>query len=270
MPAFRAHGPQQSPLRLPYGTDSSQFGELSLPAGPGPHPVALLVHGGYWRAHYGLALMQDLGRDLAERGIAAWNIEYRRVGNPGGGWPGTFLDLASAADALRDLAPIYQLDLQRVVPVGHSAGGHLALWLAARPRIPAGSDISLQQEPLRLAGAISLAGVVDLHLAYRLHLSQDAVVELLGATPATQPVRYAQASPAALLPLGLPQILIHGIRDEHVPIQVSREYATAAWAAGDRVLLLEPEGVDHFAVIHPGTAVWAQTVQHLQELFQLS
>jgi len=270
MPAFRAQGSQDSPLRLPYGTAISQFGELFLPAGPGPHPVALLVHGGYWRAHYGLELMQDLGQDLARRGIAAWNIEYRRVGNPGGGWPGTFLDVARAADALRDLAPLYHLDLQRVVSVGHSAGGHLALWLAARTRIPAGSAISQQEEALTLAGAISLAGVVDLTLAYHLHLSNDAVVELLGATPTTQPVRYAEASPAALLPLGLPQILIHGTRDEHVPVQVSREYARVARAAGDPVLFLEPADIDHFAVIHPGTAIWAQTVQHLEGLFQLS
>jgi acetyl esterase/lipase len=270
MAAFHTRGPQDSPLHLAYGPDTFQFGELSLPAAPGPHPVALLIHGGYWRAHYGLALMHDLGYDLAGRGIAAWNIEYRRIGNPGGGWPGTFLDVARATDTLRDLAPIYNLDLQRVVPLGHSAGGHLALWLAARPRIPASSAINRRQEPLPLAGAISLAGVVDLALAYHLHLSNDAVVELLGATPDALPMRYSEASPAALLPLSLPQVLIHGTHDEHVPVQISREYASAARAAGDPLVFLEPADVDHFAVIDPATAVWAQTVQYLEELFQLA
>jgi acetyl esterase/lipase len=258
---------QDSPLRLSYGQNVHQSGELYLPTGPGPHPVALLLHGGYWRARYGLELMRTLGQDLAGRGIAAWNIEYRRVGNPGGGWPGTFLDVAQAADTLRDLAPGHNLDLRRVVPIGHSAGGHLAFWLAARRCIPAGSSIGPRQEPLALAGAISLAGVVDLALAYRLHLSNDAVVELLGAAPDEAPARYAQASPAAMLPLGLPQVLIHGTPDEHVPVQVSREYATAARAAGDPLIFLELAGVDHFTVIRPGTAVWTLTVQHLERLF---
>jgi acetyl esterase/lipase len=214
--------------------------------------------------------MQDLARDLVGRGIAAWNVEYRRVGNSGGGWPGTFLDVARAVDVLRDLAPIYNLDLQRIVSVGHSAGGHLALWLAARARIPLSSAISRQQEPLTLAGAISLAGVVDLTQAYHLHLSNDAVVELLGATPDTLPGRYAEASPAALLPLGLPQVLIHGTHDEHVPVQISRKYAAAAQAAGDPLTYLEPVDVDHFDVIHPETAVWALTLEHLERLFQLT
>lgn len=272
MPAFQQHRPQGGPLRLAYGSQACQFGELYLPAGPGPHPVAILIHGGYWRALYGLALMNELGCDLAGRGIAAWNIEYRRVGNPGGGWPGTFLDVACAADALRELAGAYNLDMRRIVSLGHSAGGHLAFWLAARAHIPANSAIGPQQErePLALAGAISLAGVLDLTLAYHLHLSNDAVVELLGASPGERPARYAEASPAALLPLGLPQVLIHGTGDEHVPIQVSQEYAAAARAAGDPLVFLEPADVDHFEVIQAGTAVWALTVQHLEQLLQLS
>lgn len=264
----RQKGLQGRPLRLAYGTDVQQFGELYLPAGSGPHPVALLIHGGYWRARYGLELMNELGQDLAGRGIAAWNIEYRRVGNPGGGWPGTLLDVAQAADFLRDLAPAHDLDLRRIVALGHSAGGHLACWLAARWRIPADSVISPQHEPLALAGVISLAGVLDLALAYRLHLSDDAVVELLGAPPDQVPARYAQASPVAMLPLGLPQVLIHGTPDRHVPVQTSREYAAAAQAAGDPLVFFEPDDVDHFAVIQAGTAVWALTVQQLERLFQ--
>ncbi len=220
MPAFHSQEQPISPLRLAYGRGKFQFGELYLPGEAGPYPVAILIHGGYWRAHYALDLMNGLGEDLAARGIAAWNIEYRRAGNPGGGWPGTFLDVARAADYLREIAASYELDRSRVVPIGHSAGGHLALWLAARSRIPARSSISPRGQPLPLAGAISLAGVLDLQLAYQLHLSNDAVVELLGATPDKVPERYAAASPAALLPLGVSQVLIHGTADEHVPIRV--------------------------------------------------
>ena len=124
------------PKRLKYGPEDLQFGDLYLPNQQGSHPVVILIHGGYWRARYGLDLMNDLAVDLAKRGYAAWNIEYRRVGNPGGGWPGTFQDVALATDYLRKLAPSYTLDLTKVVPIGHSAGGHLAFWLAARPRIP--------------------------------------------------------------------------------------------------------------------------------------
>ena len=256
-----------SPLRLAYDTGEWQFGELSLPETAGPHPVAILIHGGYWRARYGLDLMYELATDLAARGIASWNIEYRRVGNPGGGWPGTFLDVARATDYLSEIAPTYALDLSRVVPIGHSAGGHLALWLAARPRIPATSPIHPRTPPLTLTGAISLAGVLDLALAYELHLSNDAVVELLAGGPDEVPAHYQTASPAALLPLGLPQVLIHGTADEHVPIQVSQTYADTAQAAGDTIRYFEMEGVDHFDVINPTTEVWELIVRELEAFY---
>ncbi|GAC1566836.1 MAG: hypothetical protein NVS3B14_10990 [Ktedonobacteraceae bacterium] len=129
-------------VRLAYGPEYLQFAELYLPDRSGPHAVIPLIHGGYWRARYDLTLMVGLAEDLARRGYAAWNIEYRRIGDAGGGWPGTFLDVARAVDYLRVLAPRYQLDLQRVAPIGHSAGGHLAFWLAARPRIGADSPLA--------------------------------------------------------------------------------------------------------------------------------
>jgi len=302
--AIGLEGTSNRAIRLAYGPGAFQFGDLRLPAGPGPgpHPTVVLIHGGYWRARYGLKLMTGLAKDLAARGYAAWNIEYRRIGNPGGGWPGTFLDVAQATDYLREIAPTYALDLKRVVPIGHSAGGHLALWLAGRPRIPAGDPLAgsnLKEDlhpcgensvpvgarvvgsgreglygtlsggqvcPLVPAGAISLAGVVDLALAWQLHLSMDAVVELLGGTPDEVPERYAATSPAVLLPLGVPQVLFHGTADVHVPIEVSQAYAKAALAANDPVTYIELPGVDHFDVITPGSGAWTKTIEALQEL----
>ena len=254
------------PVHLAYGSEPLQFGELYLPGSDGPHPVVILIHGGYWRARYGLDLMTGLAQDLANRGIAAWNIEYRRVGDPGGGWPGTFLDVALAADYLCTVAPRYNLDLQRVIPIGHSAGGHLALWLAGRPHIAQNSPLAVTGDPLALAGAISLAGVVDLELAYILHLSNGAVIDLLGGGFEEVQDRYMAASPAALLPPGIPQVLIHGTEDDSVPLQMSLEYVTKAQAANDAVRLIELEGVDHFALIDPTSDAWNITIDELEKL----
>ena len=265
-------------IRLAYGPEDLQFGDLYLPKQSSPHPIVILIHGGYWRAQYGLDLMNGLAEDLAKRGYAAWNIEYRRVGNIGGGWPGTFQDVAIATDYLRKLAPFYGLDLKKVVPIGHSAGGHLAFWLAARPRIPffthnnplAGSQLPGENEetatPLDLAGTISLAGVVDLEMAWKLHLSNNAVVELLGGTPANVPERYTVASPAALLPLGVQQVLIHGTNDDSVPIEVSKTYVNAARSVHDPITYIELVGIDHFDVIDPHTQAWAITINELMKL----
>src|SRR2546421_1676955 len=160
------------PLRIAYGPEYLQFGELYLPNHAEPYPVVILIHGGYWRARYDLTLMHGLGEDLAKRGIAAWNIEYRRIGDPGGGWPGTLLDVARAADFVHTLAPTYALDLKRVVAMGHSAGGHLALWLAARPRAQKSDDASegKDNKPLAIMGVIRLAGVGDLEMGWRMNL----------------------------------------------------------------------------------------------------
>jgi len=219
--------------------------------------------------------MTALAKDLAARGYAAWNIEYRRVGNPGGGWPGTLLDVARAADYVREMALLYPLDTRRVVAIGHSAGGHLAFWLAARPRIAAGGPLAGSHEaqgetgaPLELVGAISLAGVLDLEMAWKLHLSNDAVVELLGKPWPDAPDRYAAASPASLLPLGVPQVLLHGTRDIHVPIEISRSYAVRARAAHDPVEYIELEGIDHFDPIDPHSNAWSVTIKALERLLK--
>jgi len=260
------------PYRITYGSTPAQFGDLYLPTGDDTSklsPVVILIHGGYWRSRYDLTLMNGLAQDLAARGYAAWNIEYRRVGETGGGWPGTFLDVAAAADRLREMAADYPLDTRRVAAIGHSAGGHLAFWLAGRHRIPANSPIGPRanaQKPLVLCGVISQAGVLDLEAAWRLRLSNDAVIGLLGATYPHVPDRYAAASPAALLPLGVPQVVLHGTRDAHVPIEISRNYAAAALAMRDPVEYMELDGMDHFDLIDPRSSAWSRTVEALDRL----
>jgi acetyl esterase/lipase len=251
-------GPVTPGERIAYGTDRQQYGDLRLPTGDGPHPVAVVVHGGYWQAAYGLALMDALATALTAEGWATWNIEYRRVGDAGGGWPNTLLDPAAATDHLRKLAEPHRLDLARVTVIGHSAGGHLALWLAGRHRIPAGDPLHVAN-PLAVARVVSLAGVADLKQAFDLKLGGGVVTTLLGGTPAEVPGRYAAASPAALLPLGkqVRQVLIHGAEDRVVPPVVSKDYHAAATAKGDTAELVELPGIGHFEVIAPQGEAWA-------------
>lgn len=259
--------PTYTVTRHTYGPNECNFGDLYLPDRPGPHPIVPLLHGGFWRAAYDLTLMDGLARNLAHHGIAAWNIEYRRVGNKGGGWPGTLQDVAQAMDYLRTIATS-KIDLLRVVTIGHSAGGHLALWLAGRSRLPRHSTLEISSTPLTPAGSISLAGAIDLELVWHLQLSNDAAGAFLGGSPAAFPKRYATASPAALLPLGVPQILIHGSNDANVPLAVSQAYAQKAAKAGDNVKLIELPGADHFVVIDPSSDAWTITMRELQTLLK--
>jgi len=235
-----------------YGSARSQFGELFLPGGDGPHPVAVVLHGGFWRAQHGCRQTRPLCRDLAARGWAAWNVEYRRLGRlSGGGWPRTLEDVAAAVDHLADI-PRVPLDLRRVVAIGHSAGGHLAAWLATRPapRVP-------------VTGVVAQAGVVDLRLASELRLSRGVVHRLLGGTPAMVPERYAAASPAERLPLRVPALLVHGEADETVPAVMSERFAAAARAAGDRVELALVPGEGHLGHLDPAGRLWAAVLAWL-------
>ena len=192
-----------SKTRIAYGNDPFQFGDLRVPGESGPHPIAIVIHGGFWRAKYDLEYIGPVCDALTAAGIATWNLEYRRLGNPGGGWPGTLDDVAAGADHLGSIGAQFNLDLNRVISVGHSAGGHLALWVAFRKKL--------------LTGAISLAGVVDLRRAWELHLSNNVVADFLGGSPDQVPDRYDFASPFEHLPLGIPQKLFHGTADESVP-----------------------------------------------------
>ena len=246
-------------VRLPYGPDVLHFGDLRLPSGPGPHPVAIAIHGGFWRARYDLEHLGHLCAALTGEGIATWSVEYRRIGNVGGGWPNTFLDVARAADALRDLAASYPLDLSRVIAFGHSAGGHLALWLAALHCIPVGDPLHTP-DPLPLRGVLSLAGVADLRRAWELNLSNGAAGELLGGSPSEYPQRYATASPIELLPLGVRQHLVHGAEDDIVPLEISQRYHNAARASGDDVTLTVLPYTGHFEPIDPRSRAWPAVV----------
>ena len=244
-------------VRLAYGPEKLQFGDLRLPGGAGPYPVALVIHGGYWRARYDLEHIGRLCAALTATGVATWSIEYRRLGNRGGGWPGTFLDVAAGADYLRTLAERYALNLARVVAVGHSAGGQLAAWLGGRRRI-AGESPLYSADPLPLRGVVALAGVLNLRRACELRLSGGVTKRLLGGTPERYPERYAAASPAELLPLGVHQTLLHGTADDSVPYEISRNYAEAARAAGDPVELITLPGTGHFEPIDPRSREWPQ------------
>ena len=255
-------------FRIPYGSDAAQFAELRLPAGPGPHPVVVIVHGGCWLAEYDLGTTSAMAEALRRAGCATWHLEYRRADMPGGGWPGTFWDIGSGVDALRGLAAEHRLDIARVVIVGHSAGGHLALWAAARHRVPAGSDL-WSRDPLRVRGAVSLAGILDLRSFLGLQETScggPVVTRLLGGLPAEVPERYRAASPIEMLPLGIPQVLITGDDDLIVPPALGTDYARAAREEGDRVEEIVVPGAAHFEVIAPGSAAWSTVEDAILEL----
>lgn len=241
--------------RIGYGPDPNQFGDLWLPAGPGPYSVVIFIHGGYWRAKYSLDHADNLCQALADAGIAVWNVEYRRVGQQGGSWPGTFHDVVQAVRHVRSLTTAFSLDAERIVLMGHSAGGHLALWVAGAHRLPAAKGFGVA-EPLPLRTVIALAPVSDLRRVWELHLSQGAAAELLGGSPDQVPERYAVASPIELLPLGVPQVLIHGTADDAVPYELSERYCAAASAAGDGCRLITLPTLGHFELIDPLSAAW--------------
>lgn len=254
---------------LSYGREPQQFGHLRLPdaetAGAGPYPLVIVIHGGYWRARYDLGYFGAACGALAREGLATWNIEYRRIGDPGGGWPGTFDDVAAATDFVRTLAQPYPLDLARVITLGHSAGGHLALWLAARSRLPEHSTL-WQPDPLPLAGAIAIAGVVDLRRAWELRLSDNATGLLLGGDPDKLPDRYDIASPYEALPLGVRQILLHGDEDSIVPIELSERYTERAQSLGDDLTFETLPDAGHFEPVDPATSAWRAVERWALEL----
>lgn len=241
--------------RVAYGGDPNQFFDLRWPMLQMPDagfPLVINIHGGFWRARYDLTHAGHLCAALTMRGMATANLEYRRVGNEGAGWPETFADICNAYGFLVEHAREYKIDAKSIVLVGHSAGAQLALCLAA--------------QEARVRGVISLAGVVDLQQAYELHLSKDAVVEFLGGTPSEVPERYREADPMRLSIKSTRQVLFHGALDQDVPIDFSRDYV-AKKSMNEQVELIELSGVGHYELIDPRTAVW-RLVETVLELLK--
>jgi acetyl esterase/lipase len=261
--------------RIAYGSDALQFGELRVPSNSGPHPVAILIHGGCWSAavqgldsrFLAIDMVRPMAAALNEAGIATWNVEYRRLGNPGGGWPGTFQDVAHGADFIRTLASANRLDLRRVIAIGHSSGAHLAVWLAARAKLPKTSELYVR-DPLQLAGVLALDGPVDLKAT--ITLEQPAcgttagpfITNLLGGTPEGRPDRYREASPMELLPLGVRQEFIAG----RSFAAHAGPYEAAAKRAGDTLQATVLADAAHIAFVDPQSSVWPQVLASVRRL----
>lgn len=242
--------------RIAYGSAPAQVVELFLPAGKGPHPVVVLLHGGCFLAEYkGLPQTSGMAADLAARGYAVWNVEYRKLGEEGAGYPGTFQDVADAVDRLRTEAARYGLDTRRVVAVGHSAGGHLGLWAASRARLPKTSSL-WRADPLKIRGVVSLGGIGDL----KSHAAVFAGACGPSMSQVAPPGTYAETSPAELLPSGVAVTMIHGEFDHVMPSETGQAYAAKARAAGDRAEAIEVKGVGHFDPVIPTTEAWKAVV----------
>jgi acetyl esterase/lipase len=236
-----------------YGTFANQECDLYFPAVSKP-PVVCLLHGGFWRTPFNRNELAAVAKDLVIRGYAIWNVEYRRVGDPGGGWPGSLLDAASGINYLATLAARgIEIDLNRVVVIGHSAGGQLALWFSAQKK---SADIPFPNLIQPIA-AVGLAAVSDLAYASRIGAGRGAVDEFLGGSPGQYPDRYGAASPIELLPLGIKQLIIHGAKDDVLPVGLSRSYTAAAQASGDVVEFVEVPDAGHMDFVNPGSKAHA-------------
>ena len=243
------------PVRHAYGSAPEQWGEFAAPSGDGVPALVVHVHGGFWHADHDLAHARPYCAGLRRVGLATLNLEYRRVRNPGGGWPGTFDDIEAGLGLVPTLAAAGTIDPDRVVVTGHSAGGHLALWVAGTTTVA-------------LRGVVAVAAVTDLVAADRERLSdrRTAARDLLGATPDEAPDRYRAVSPIAHVPLPVPAVLVHGARDASVPVSQSRAYVTADRDAGGVARLVEVAGDDHFAVLDPGSATFQATHAAIRDL----
>jgi acetyl esterase/lipase len=255
--------------RIAYGTDSLQFGELRLPAGRGPFPVAIVIHGGCYLSRYAnLRNIAALAEALTDAGIATWNVEYRRYDHPGGGWPGTFTDVADAADYVRTLARLHPLDLSRVITTGHSAGGQLALWLASRKQLAAGTTL-YRANPLDVRGVVALGPITDMG-EYQTRQTRScgnaAIESVLGGLPAAVPDRRQMVSPIERLPIRVPAILVAGERDAIAPPSSLDAYALAARRLGDSVEVRSSVGEGHFEVLAPSKQTGQAAISAIKQL----
>jgi len=260
--------PPPADHRIRYGPGEYQFGDLRLPISVAqrPVPLAVFVHGGWWKSAYDLTYAGHLCGALKSAGVATWSIEYRRVGSTGGGWPTTFQDVAAGCDYVATLAKSYPLDVNRVIAMGHSAGGHLAFWLSGRHHVSEASPIYAPRPKVTVRGVIALAGAVDLRLTCDLsgYLTfahdKHEVYSLMGGPPAELEDRYRAGNPGDLLPLSVPQVLIQGLEDDQIPPQLPARWAEMARRQGDTVTVTIVPLADHFDVVDPESKAWA-TVQ---------
>jgi acetyl esterase/lipase len=247
--------------RIAYGSSPAQVVDLFLPKRSGPHPVVILMHGGCYLAEFrGLAETSGIAADLAKRGYAVWNIEYRKLGEAGAGYPGTFLDVADAVDRLRVEAPKHQLDLRRVIAVGHSAGGHLALWAAARHTLPKSSPL-WRADPLPIRAVVSLGGIGDLKgqgSVFAGACGPEPIPRVVGAADRSEP--YADTSPAELLPTGTRTVMISGAFDHVMPPFTGWAYVQTLRKVGDSADAIAIPDAGHFDVVIPTTAAWKAVV----------
>ncbi|TWD47067.1 acetyl esterase/lipase [Arthrobacter sp. AG367] len=249
-------------VRIMYDPHPLTFGDLRLPDTENReplHPLVILIHGGAWESSFSLGYMEQLAELFTQAGIATWNIEFRRLNNPGGGYPGTFLDVGRGIDYATQLAQDYPIDLNHVVLLGHSSGGHLATWAAGRKRIPKGSELFVQN-PLNVSGVVDLAGVLDLGCAYR--AGREDVRQILGAADLDEIMDKARtASSISLLPMGVPQTLIIGSKDNPWRLESHGRYHDIGTGAGDKIDLVTLEGANHFDVLDPSGPAWTEIVQ---------
>lgn len=253
--------------KIAYGSAPSQYVELWAPAGPGPHPVVILLHGGCWQHEVAdIGYMNAPALDLQKRGIAVWDVEYRRVDEPGGGYPGTFQDVARAIDLLRQEAPKHNLDLKRVIALGHSAGGHLGLWAAGRARLPRSSPL-YTADPLPIHAVVSLGGLPDLKgtaEAIGQVCGDNIVARLTGPATPGHPDVFADTSPVSLLPIGAPAVMIHGVYDSISPPWHGSNYRGLARAKGDQVEVLVIPDAGHFELVWPKSEAWKQIADRIE------
>jgi acetyl esterase/lipase len=256
--------------RVTYGPDPNQFAELRFPKGQGPFPLLLMIHGGFWQSAYDLKHTGPLCSDLTGRGIVTCNIEYRRIGDPGGGWPGTFQDISLASYRIPEiLSSDPRVDMTRSTVMGHSAGAHLALWLVSQHKI---SKIPPLHETRKspIVNAISLAGVLDLRTAWKQKLGHGIVTRLMDGPPDQHPDRYDAGSPIELLPNGARQALIHGAADNTVPVSQSEQFARKAAESGDECSLVKLEDTGHFELIDPESDAWSSVLTAVEAVLDLN
>lgn len=251
--------------RIAYGDDPLQFGNLRLPEGEGPFPTILFVHGGCWLSAFDIAHGAPLEQALADAGYAVWSVEYRKVGDPGGGWPASYRDVAAGADYLRTVAETYPLDLSHLVAMGHSAGGAFALWLAVRDRIPEGSELK-SPDPIPISGVLALAPAPDLESLQEQGVCGNVIDGLMGGSPSAYPERYDAASMMRLPPPDVPQTILVGAHDRSWG-PVGRNWLAHARTQGDTAAtLVELPESGHFEMIEPTTSTWPRVMEALRAL----